>query len=139
MGRLLAGALARPAADFLVPVPLHRGSEREYNQAELIAEGAGEIWDIPVRSVLVWRSRFASQAQKRGDDERFLASDSILTKSNFAPGAKVFLVDDVYTTGNTMRAARDALLHAGMLLTGAMVWSKSEGKIGSGGGKVDDA
>lgn len=127
MGRLLAEALARPSADFLVPIPLHGGSEREYNQAELIAEGAGDVWHIPVRPVLAWRHRLARQVQKAGDEERALPADSIGVKPGFAASARVFLVDDVYTTGSTMCAARDALLHAGMFVAGAMVWSRRLG------------
>lgn len=140
MGRLLAEIFARPSVDYLVPVPLHKGSDREYNQAELIARGAGEVWGIPVRSILVWRWEVARQAGKPGSAERALPRDAIAVKPGVEAGAAIFLIDDVYTTGNTMRAAREALLRAGIHVAGAMVWSGSErGSRGLYGGKADDA
>ena len=140
MGHLLAETFARPSVDYLVPVPLHKGSDREYNQAELIARGAGEVWGIPVRPMLVWRLEVVQQAAKSGDAERILPVDAIAVKRDVETGAAVFLIDDVYTTGNTMRAARDALSGAGVRVAGAMVWSKSESRNRRlYGGKANDA
>ena len=140
MGRLLAGAIAKPNADFIVPVPLHRESEREYNQAELIARGAGRLWGIPVRPLLAWKRRVRRQAHKQGGELRALPRDAIVVKSAPGVGASAFLVDDVFTTGSTMRAARDALLRAGVRMSGAMVWSGSEGRLmRPAGGNADEA
>jgi predicted amidophosphoribosyltransferase len=124
MGRMMADAIPRPDVDYLVPVPLHKNSEREYNQAELIARGASEVWGIPVRGVLEWRRESASQARKK-HEPRTLPGDAIITGRAALSGKRVFLVDDVLTSGSTMSSARDAAERAGAFVAGSMVWSKS--------------
>lgn len=140
MGRLLAETFAKPSAAFLVPVPLHRGSDREYNQSELIARGASEVWGIPVRRMLFWKLGIERQALKRAKASRVLPVGAISAKPSGETGASVFLIDDVYTTGNTMRAAKNAIERAGLRVSGAMVWSRSEGRsMLAQGDKADEA
>ena len=125
MGERIARSIAPPDADCLVPVPLHKGSERDYNQACLIARGAGETWGLPVREVLAWRGNVSRQVSAAGLEERFLPNDAIIVSGNLSNCRRVCLVDDVRTTGNTLRAARTALERAGCVVTGAVVWSMS--------------
>lgn len=126
MGRLLAVHFSPPEADFLVPVPLHIDSERDYNQAELIAKGASEVWGIPVLRALRWRTVIPRQANKPGG-ERALRDDAIELIVPPRAGSAVFLTDDIYTTGSTLRSASAALSGKGIKITGAMVWSRSKG------------
>ena len=97
----------RPQA--LVPVPLHRKRRRKrgYNQAELLAEEIGKILGIPVAANLVKRVHYTGYQKKL---------DPIGRKKNlehaFAPGGdparlptdfrRVIIIDDIYTTGNTV-------------------------------------
>jgi predicted amidophosphoribosyltransferase len=124
MGELMAEILPRPDVDFLVPVPLHNLSAREYNQTVLIADGASRVWKIPVEDCLRWASGSRNQAFKSGRDERELPDDAMKSSDNIR-GRRVLLVDDVCTTGNTLLAAKRALLRARAEVTGAMVWSRS--------------
>jgi predicted amidophosphoribosyltransferase len=124
MGELMAETLPRPDADFLVPAPLHKDSAREYNQAALIAGGASRVWKIPVENCLRWTSGSRNQAFKSGRDERALPDDA-MKSSDKIRGRRVLLVDDVCTTGNTLLAAKRALLRARAEIAGAMVWSRS--------------
>ena len=126
MGRLLAERFAPPEADFLVPVPLHMDSERDYNQAELIARGASEVWGIPVSRALRWRIASIRQANKPGA-ERALAGDAMELGRGLPVGCSVFLTDDIYTTGSTLRSASAALSRGGVKVAGAMVWSRGGG------------
>jgi predicted amidophosphoribosyltransferase len=122
MGDILAARVPRPVCEFLTPIPLHKGSEREYNQAEVIALGASLVWGIPVSDCLEWRTRSRRQVLA---GNRILPKDAM--RAVFAPprGTRVFLTDDVYTTGNTLRAASRALGRVGAEVAGAVVWSKS--------------
>ena len=124
MGELMAEILPRPDVDFLVPVPLHDFSAREYNQSELIAKGASRAWKIPVENCLRWKSGSRNQASKSGRDERELPDDA-MKSSGAIRGRRVLLVDDVCTTGNTLLAAKRALSRARAETAGAMVWSRS--------------
>jgi predicted amidophosphoribosyltransferase len=125
MGERIARTLAVPDADCLVPVPLHKDSSRDYNQARLIAAGAGRVWGIPVISALAWSRNVPGQARKRGADERFLPDGVIIVSKDVTPYRRICLIDDVHTTGNTLRAAASALERAGRSVTAAMVWSVS--------------
>ena len=59
MGERIAAAFAPPDAGCIVPMPLHKGSRRAYNQTELIARGLASRWGLPVEaravSWAVWR------------------------------------------------------------------------------------
>jgi predicted amidophosphoribosyltransferase len=125
MGELMAGAIARPDVDFLVPVPLHRGSERDYNQAELMAVGASKVWGVPVMDALTWNDSVRRQALLPGGAARHLPHDALSARRRLRPGTRVLLIDDVYTTGNTLNVAAWALRRAGADPEGAAVWSRS--------------
>jgi predicted amidophosphoribosyltransferase len=124
MGERIARSVAASGADCIVPVPLHKNSRRNYNQARLIAEGAGGVWGIPVISVLAWSRDVSRQATKM-TEERLLPDDAIIAAKNAVPYRKVCLTDDVYTTGSTLRAAASALERAGRTVAAVVVWSVS--------------
>lgn len=93
----------------IVPVPIHksRRKKRGYNQAELLAKELGACLKVPVESHLV-RRVLHTNPQKQYDHR--------MRKKNlehaFAPGylqnrrtsglRRVLVVDDIYTTGNTV-------------------------------------
>jgi ComF family protein len=122
-GALLAAARATlvvppPALPVaLVPVPLHaeRRRERGFNQAEQLARHAGRWLGVAVRCDVLRRVRGTvaqstlPAAQRQRNVEAAFAA---------APGAAalghVALVDDVLTTGATLRAAALALRVAGV-------------------------
>jgi predicted amidophosphoribosyltransferase len=124
MGEIMARILPKPGADFLVPVPLHKSSEREYNQAKLIAYGASRVWNVPVKDCIRWNVKRNNQASSRDKTERALP-DGAMAPDDAAEGKSVILVDDICTTGNTLLAAARALERAGVLPAGAMVWGRS--------------
>ena len=126
-GESLASRFARPHADFLVPVPLHKSSERDYNQAELMAQGAGMAWCLDTVNVLKWTAVLPRQALKPGSERAPLREDA-MAASGALDGINVFLIDDVYTSGSTMRAAARALEASGASVTGAMVWCRAVSK-----------
>jgi predicted amidophosphoribosyltransferase len=124
MGEVMARTLPKPGADFLVPIPLHKGSKREYNQAKLIARGASRVWNIPVKDCLRWNTERKSQASSPDKTARALPVGA-MTSDDTIDGKNFMLVDDVCTTGNTLLAAARALERAGALPAGAMVWGRS--------------
>jgi ComF family protein len=119
LGALLAAHLVRHGVpQALVPVPLHprRQLDRGYNQAELIAREAGCWLRIPVLSRVLLRTRdTAAQARLPAAARRTNVEGAFVV----APAAgrrlarlrlrHVALVDDVCTTGATLRAAAAAL------------------------------
>ncbi len=101
--------------DALVPVPVHpsKRKSRGYNQTELVANRLGELLDIPVKPQVLIRAR--KTVPQKGLDADARARN---LKSAFAPGEeacpkRVILLDDIYTTGATMRVCTDVLLASG--------------------------
>lgn len=121
LGNWLAEALddprmARVKPDVLAPVPLHRAREREreYNQAELLAE-----W-VSRRSGIAWtrvldRVRHTPTQTKfdRRQRMRNLRGAFKLRKNADVTDKHILLVDDVLTTGATLNECARVLLAGG--------------------------
>ena len=116
--------LAEPAARrvvqpgaILVPVPLHprRFRERGFNQAELLARAVGGSTSTPVvTGALVRRKDTPSQSGLTAAARRRNVNGAFVVRRRAAVGGRVVvLVDDVFTTGATIRACAQALLSAG--------------------------
>ena len=124
MGRLLGENFSDNDADILLPVPLHRAGRREYNQSLLLAEGISQIWNIPADDKkLFWRNDILPQAGKARSLRQMMPSDAMVSSENLE-GLSIVLVDDVYTTGNTLCAAVSAVEKAGGKVSSVLVWSR---------------
>lgn len=111
LAQLLCPLIPAADVDFItwVPTTQPRARLRGYDHAELIARSAGMYLGIPVRRLLRRDDREAQQGKNRAS--RLVGPRVSATPS--ARGKRVVLVDDVVTTGATMRTCRDALLAAG--------------------------
>lgn len=114
-----AGAEMLAQADVIVPVPLHRRRLllRRYNQAALIAgalsreSGVAHIPDCMTR-VRATKSQGHLRAKERHINVKraFAVSER---HADAVRGKAVVLIDDVYTTGATVKECAKALLKAG--------------------------
>ena len=110
MGQCLAEQLA--PLDCLLPVPLHpaRQRERGFNQSAEIAAGLGAVLGVPVCHGVVRRRRntrqqaFLSAEERRANIRGAFASASALPAS-----FRIGIVDDVWTTGETVAACAQAV------------------------------
>jgi ComF family protein len=97
--------------DAIVPVPMHwlRERRRGYNQAELIARALSKRIGIPTRLLL--RKRHGGAAQSTlARDARARNVRNAFTASSKVEGLRILIVDDICTTGETLRACARALL-----------------------------
>lgn len=105
---------------FLLPIPLHasRRRERGFNQAAVIAKVVSTFVHVPVNTSCLERSKKTlPQVNMKHKEERMENMKQAFTmrKNNvsFIYGASVILVDDVYTTGSTLKNAALVLKQAG--------------------------
>ena len=134
LGRMLAEAIGdlahqAPAEMLVLPVPLYRSKHRErgFNQARSLAQHAiaalrktHPAWRLTLASSTLMRLRATkSQAgltpRQRRQNVRGTFSVSDATAVS---GKHVLIVDDIFTTGATVRAAAQALAKAGA----ATIW-----------------
>jgi len=130
VARAPAGWLA-PGA-LLVPVPLHpsRHRRRGYDQAErlatAIAARAGSAIDV---AHVLRRSGHARTQMGRGRGARLLALHDAYEVANPLPADRpLVLVDDVITTGATLRACAQALRRAGARTLSALAYARTPGR-----------
>ena len=116
---MLGGVDLVRAADLVVPVPLHwtRLFSRRYNQAALLAQSVGKLADKPVLTDFLIRHRktpsqghLGVRARMRNVTGAFRVAPQYRLKLK---GKRVLLVDDVYTTGATVRATAKVLKRGG--------------------------
>lgn len=121
----LSSAVKDICADVLVPVPLHRNSRRNYNQAKLIADGISGVSGKSVEDILFWNTDVHSQVSRSPSERKQLSPDLMNCKKSLPDGKKVLLVDDVATTGTTLQICSKAIKRAGGKVTGAVTWTVS--------------
>lgn len=122
-------AAARPEA--IVPVPLSRQrlAERGYNQAWEIARGLRRQIGIVALPTLLLRPRDGVHqvdlplARRRANLRRAFAVDA--GAAHWLRGRHVALVDDVMTSGATLREAATTLLEAGAARVDAWVLART--------------
>lgn len=103
------------AVDGVVPVPLYkeRHHERGYNQSELLASAFCRSVQLPLQSTWLVRQRSTqSQVGLTAAERQHNVQDAFVAAAAVA-GKRILLIDDVYTTGATMRACAQAALTAG--------------------------
>lgn len=119
LGALMAHAAQCWAGevDAVVPVPLHwrRRRERGYDQSALLAGPVAKaLGVIPLRRGLCRVRNTASQAELP-HRERQTNIAGAFAPSRLRGRQRVLLIDDVRTTGATLRAASEALRAGGVL------------------------
>jgi ComF family protein len=142
LGRMLAQAIAKladeaPGEMLVVPVPLHRSkyAERGFNQARSLAVHALKAlgkthpqWRLTLASRTLMRQRATESQAGLTPRQRRLNVRGAFSVGNPAAvdGKHILVIDDIFTTGSTARAAAKTLLEAGA----ASVWIATLARAG---------
>jgi len=103
--------------DLIIPIPLHkkRRRKRGYNQAAVVSRELGKSLGIPMDETHLIRKVYTKPQRALGAQERRKnLKNAFAVKAGFRSVSAVLLVDDIYTTGNTMDAAAEALKKTGV-------------------------
>ena len=101
----------------LLPVPIHakRRKKRGYNQAEEIALELGKIWNLPVITNLVYRTKNTRPMKEIvGTDRQNNLKKAFKLGTNDVKLNTIIIIDDIYTTGSTIDAVARECRKAGI-------------------------
>lgn len=100
--------------EIMVTVPLHPKKEKErgYNQLHLFAKDLSSFYNIPLDNNLVVRNYY-SQAQALKNKKHRLENKNMFSVTQKVNGKHILLVDDVFTTGNTLSSIAWEFLNSG--------------------------
>jgi len=133
------GDLPRPwlgSPPIVIPVPLtnRRLGMRGYNQSQMIAAEAARRWGLTLKAR--WLSKTKStlrQATLSLSERRQNLCESFQAHADLA-GHRVLLIDDIMTTGATLREAIRAIDRAGGTVISAAVIARVSKEQGQGNG-----
>lgn len=115
--QMLEPELAKMKYDLLVPIPLsnERLYERGFNQAEALITEMGKQ-----PALLLTRLHTEKQSKKSREDRIRLPQVFRLEYHERVKGKRILLIDDIYTTGSTLRHAAKLLKKAGAVKVSAL-------------------
>jgi ComF family protein len=119
--------------DIIVPVPLHpsRIRSRGYNQSQLIADHLGNMFNVPVVSKVLARTRPTESQTRLNQEQRRknVAGAFQVQFPNVIKGHRILLVDDVVTTGATLNECAKTLKKAEALDVYAVAGAHFQGTL----------
>ncbi|WP_013324949.1 ComF family protein [Gloeothece verrucosa] len=138
LGRWLGEAWSKSSRSFpskkiiVIPIPLHgdKLKERGFNQAALIASGFCQLTGYPLIAKGLERVKdtqamfsLGTSAREENINKAFKIGKSLLKSF---PHSSVLLVDDIYTTGTTVKEAAQTLRLGGIEVMGVVALSTAK-------------
>ncbi len=103
--------------DLIIPIPLHhlKKAERGYNQSNFFAKGITKRSKIKLATNAVKRIRYTETQTgfNKIERESNMANAFKVNKEKLVEGKNILLVDDVITTGATIRECGKTLINSG--------------------------
>ena len=119
-----------PVPEVLVPIPMHpkKQQKRGYNQAAEIANGMAEEFGCAVVEALQKTKNTTSQTKLSREERAGNTQGLFQLRAELAPTLlhkQVMVVDDVFTTGATLKAALAEVQKAGpsILMAGTLAYA----------------
>lgn len=125
-GRIMGEELARIYGDWIyakgieaiVAIPLHkkRRRQRGFNQSEVIAAALSKKLELPLEKGLLIRTKNTKAQKELPVEERKNNVKNAFQKgTGVVQYKKILIIDDIYTTGNTIDSAAGVLIDSGVL------------------------
>lgn len=132
MAKLYFSSLAQYSPDFVVSVPSSRFRKflRGYSHTDILSKTFSEISGVPFeKNLLVKIKNTAVQHTLSAEQRKVNLKDSFSVpekKRKLLSGKKVLILDDISTTGSTLREAADTLLKLGAAEVFALTFASTD-------------
>jgi ComF family protein len=117
-------------APWLTPVPLHplKFAERGFNQSLLLAQALSEQLGYPVKELLIRERQESNQAdlsarRRKLNVQNIFAPAPEWESAGFPEDRLILIVDDIVTTGETLKACAAALKRGGAGYAAGYAWT----------------
>lgn len=101
----------------IVPISNERKKERGYNQSQLIAKEISRIIKIPISNKVLYKIKNTPPQSSLNRSQREENAKGIYKSANNIIklyNKKILLIDDIYTTGNTVNECAKTLVEKGI-------------------------
>ncbi|MBE9144384.1 ComF family protein [Planktothrix mougeotii] len=119
----------------VVPIPLHatKLKKRGFNQAELLAKSFCEITGLSLAAHGLERIKDTEALHELSPEQRFKKMQSVFNLGQDfrrrRPPGSVLILDDIYTTGATIKAAIDQFQHAKIPVVGVVAIATTQKSV----------
>ena len=104
--------------DIIITVPLSmlRKKERGYNQSILVAKEISKIIEVPIGSKILYKTKNTIPQSSLNKEEREKNAKGVYKVTNIKEiyNKKILIIDDIYTTGNTVNECAYMLIQKGI-------------------------
>lgn len=100
----------------IVPISKQRKRERGYNQSELVAKEISKIIKVPIQQKVLYKIKNTvpqSSLNKKQREENAKGAYEARNASKL-DNKKILIIDDIYTTGNTVNECANILIKNGI-------------------------
>lgn len=100
----------------IVPVSQTRKKERGYNQSDLIAREISSMINVPIKKDILYKIKHTVPQSTLNKQQREENAKGVYKATNIKKiqDKKVLLIDDIYTTGNTVNECAKILIEKGI-------------------------
>jgi ComF family protein len=115
--------------DIITAVPMHPAKlrNRGYNQSAMLALLLANYFKITFKNDIIYESEQRPSQSKLNAAKRQKNIEGVFCVKENMSGAKIILIDDILTTGSTVKACAYALKEKGAMVT-AIALAKTQGR-----------
>ena len=99
-----------------VPISKKRKIERGYNQSYLVSKEISKIINVPLEKNILYKNKHTLPQSTLNKEQRCENTKGAYTVKNIniIQNKKILLIDDIYTTGNTVNECAKTLIEKGI-------------------------
>lgn len=124
MGENIVKNNLKEKIDLIIPIPIHKSriNKRGYNQAELLAKEISKITNIPMAGDILIKVKNTPSQTKLDVIERLTNLEGAFEVNGDVKDKRILLIDDILTTGATLKEGAKTLQKAQVKSVTALVF-----------------